>query len=89
MDLKFLKLVPCKQTYEMHIQMHIQVHELAPPTCVLKILIDPLPLSYIFSPPLFFVVFSLSLYTLFLPYHSYLCFSPPLLTITTKGELKL
>ena len=24
-----------------------QVHELAPPTCVLKILIDPFPLSYI------------------------------------------
>ena len=25
----------------------IQVHELAPPTCVLKILIDPFPLSYL------------------------------------------
>jgi hypothetical protein len=41
-----LKLVPCKQAYEMHIQMHHQVYELAPPTCVLKILIDPLTLSY-------------------------------------------
>ena len=43
----------------------IQVHELAPPTCVLKILIDSFPLSYLspyvkFSP---FVVFSPSQYT--------------------------
>ena len=42
----------------------IQVYELAPPTCVLKILIDPFPLSY-FSP-----------YVKFSPYHLYLYFSP-------------
>ena len=44
-----LKLVPCKQIYEMHIQMQHISHELAPPTCVLKILIDPFPLSYLSS----------------------------------------
>ena len=42
----------------------IQVHELAPPTCVLKILIDSFPLSY------------LSPYVKFSPYHLYLYFSP-------------
>ena len=47
MDILNLELMPCKQTYEMHIQMHLQVHELAPPTCVLKILVDPFPLSYL------------------------------------------
>ena len=55
----------------------IQVYELAPPTCVLKILIGPFPLAYLL--PL----------CPMLPYHSYLCFSPPLSTISTKGELKL
>ena len=30
-----------------HSKCIIQVHELAPPTCVLKILIDPLPLLYL------------------------------------------
>ena len=43
-----LKLVPCKQTCV----MHIQVYELAPPTCVLQILIDPLTISFhLFAPP--------------------------------------
>ena len=62
----------------------LQVHELAPPTCVLKSLIDhislflcqilPLSLiSLILSP---FVVFSLSLYTI----------SPPLSSMTTKVQ---
>ena len=59
MDIEILKLVPCKQTYEMHIQMH-HTSELAPPTCVLKILIDPFPLSY------------LSPYVKFSPYHLYI-----------------
>ena len=60
----------------------IQVHELALPTCVLKILIDPFPLSYLssydkFSP---FVVFSPSQYTnitnifCFSPMHQFLCY---------------
>ena len=67
----------------MHIQMPtIQVHELAPPTCVLKILIDSFPLSYLspyvkFSP---FIVFSPSQYTnisfVFLPYTNILVISP-------------
>ena len=64
-----------------------QVYELAPPTYVLKILIDPLPLSYL-SPyvkfprityifvSLPFVVFSLSLYTI----------SPPLSSLTIKVQ---
>ena len=42
----------------------IQVHELVPPTCVLKILIDSFPLSYRSS------------YVKFSPYHLYLNFSP-------------
>ena len=53
-----------------------QVHELAPPTCVLKILIYPFPFSYL---SLIFV--SLSPLFLFPPY---LCFSPPLSSMTTK-----
>ena len=55
----------------------IQVYELAPPTCVLKNF--NWSLSFVISLPLCQI----------LPYHSYLCFSPPLSTISTKGELKL
>ena len=48
----------CEFEYLCHASKHmkctykytIQVHELAPPTCVLKILIDPFPLSYL--PPM-------------------------------------
>ena len=60
----------CKCTYK----YNIQVYELAPPTCVLQILIDPLTMSFhLFAPPISY----------------YLCeFSPPLSTISTKGELK-
>ena len=45
-----------------HMKCTIQVHELVPPTCVLKILIDPIPLL---SLPLC-QVFPLSLISLFL-----------------------
>ena len=44
-----LKLVPCKQTHEMHIQMQQSSLWACPPTCVLKILIDPLTFSYLSS----------------------------------------
>ena len=47
MDIEILKLVPCKQIYEMHIQMQHTSLWASPPTCVLKILIDLFPLSYI------------------------------------------
>jgi hypothetical protein len=63
-----LKLVPCKQTYEMHIQMHQSSLRACSPYLCAQILIDPLSLSY-FSPyvkVLPFVMFSLSL-----------CISPP------------
>ena len=53
---------------------NIQVYELASPTCVLQILIDPLTMSFhLFAPPLFTI---------------FVNFSPPLSTISTKGELK-
>ena len=64
----------------------IQVHELAPPTCVLKILIDQFPLSY-FSP---YVKFSpcINITNIFLPLFHYLCtlISPPLSSMTTKVQ---
>jgi hypothetical protein len=54
--------------------MQHKVYELAPPSCVLQILIDPLTMTfYLFAPPISY----------------YLCeFSPLLSTISTKGELK-
>ena len=52
----------CKCTFK----FTIQVYELAPPICMLKILIDPLPLSYIISPPLFLCC----LLTIFVHYFS-------------------
>ena len=56
-----------------HSICNIQVYELAPPTCVLEILIDPLECHFI----------------CLLPLSYYLCeFSSPLSTISTKGELK-
>ena len=63
----------------------IQVHELAPPTCVLKLLVDPFPLfiSLIYQDIFMF----LSLYDilpLFHYFYYYLCFSPPLSSMTTK-----
>ena len=75
------------------IKCTIQVHELAPPTCVLKILVDPFPLFisliyqdifmfislYDISPP-----FSLSLFTS-LPLALYTIFSPPLSSMTIKA----
>ena len=63
----------------------IQVYELAPPTCVLKILVDPFSLSY-----LSYIKISLcfSPFMIFLPlfhyFYYYLCFSPPLSSMTTK-----
>ena len=62
----------------------IQVHELAPPTCVLKILIDPFPLSY-FSPPMSSCI---NITTISLPIFHYLCtlISPPLSSMTTKVQ---
>ena len=51
----------------------IQVHELAPPTCVLKILIYPFPFSLL-SP---YVIYQVYLYvsSLFYYFYYYLCFS--------------
>ena len=45
-----LKFNTCAMQFK-YMKCNIQVHELAPPTCVLKILIVPLSLSY-FSPPI-------------------------------------
>ena len=58
----------------------IQVHELAPPTCVLKILIDPLTLSY-FSP----YVKVLPLVITSSPITLYLCFSHTFVINDHKG----
>ena len=66
----------------------IQVHELAPPTSVLKILVDPFPfiISLIYQDIFMF----LSLVMIFLPlfhyFYYYLCFSPPLSSMTTKVQ---
>jgi hypothetical protein len=52
--------VPCKQTYvNAHSKFIKQVYELAPPTCVFKILIDPLIL--LFLPLSLFIFVSLPL----------------------------
>ena len=67
----------------------IQVHELAPPTCVLKILIDPFPFSYL-SPYVIcqdiFMFLSLFHYLCFSPlcFSPPYCVSPPLSSMTTK-----
>ena len=46
MDIWNLKLVPCKQTYKMHIQMHQSSLWGCSPYLCAQILIDPFPLSY-------------------------------------------
>ena len=51
-----LKLVPSKQTNECTLKCINQVYEFAPPTCVLKILIDPFPFS-LFSPYVIYLVY--------------------------------
>ena len=69
----------------------IQVHELAPPTYVLKILIDPIPLSYLspyhlylyFFPPLLSFYY---LSTLFLPLTLISLFFPPLSSMAIKVQ---
>ena len=54
----------------------IQVHELAPPTCVLKILVDPFPLSYL-SPYVIYqdIFMFLSLYDISSPFSLFLLLS--------------
>ena len=64
----------CKCTYK----CNIQVYELAPPICVLQILLDPLTMSFYLS----FHLFALPIFTIFVN------LSPPMSTISTKGELK-
>ena len=65
----------------------IQVHKLAPPTCVLKILVDLFPFSY-FSPYVICqeksMFLSLFHYLCFSPPH--LCFSPSLSSMTIKAQ---
>ena len=58
----------------------IQVHELAPSTCVLKILIDLFPSS----PLITYTFISLPLYLYFFSLYLYTLFSPPLSSMTTK-----
>ena len=63
-----LKLVLCKQTYEMHIQMHhTSLWACSPYLCAQNF---NWSLSFVISLP----------YFKFSPYHLYLCFSPPLLS---------
>ena len=69
----------------------IQVHELASPTCVLKILIDPFPLSYLspyvkFSPLLSFHYLSTLISLFFSPCTNIFVFSLPLSSMTTKVQ---
>ena len=75
--LKFKILCHASKHMKYTFKCTIQVHELAPPTSVLKILIDSFPLSYLspyvkFSP---FVVFSPSQYT------NIFCFSHILISL--------
>ena len=60
----------------------IQVHELAPPTCVLKILIYPFSFSLL-SPYVIYQVY-LHVSPLCHYFYYYLCFSPHLSSMTTK-----
>ena len=72
--LKFKNLCHASKYMKCTFKYNIQVYELAPPTCVLKILIDSFPLSY------------LSPYVKYSPYHLYLYFSPPLSSMTIKVQ---
>ena len=86
--LKFKTCAMQEKHMKCTIKCTIQVHELAPPTCVLKILVDLFPLSYL-SPYVIYqdIFMSLSLYDispLFHYFYYYLCFSPPLSSMTTK-----
>ena len=65
--------MPYKQTYEMHIQMHQS-------SLCAQILIDALTLLYFFL-----YVKVLPLVITSPPITLYLCFSPPLSLMTTKG----
>ena len=88
MDILNLELMPCKQTYESTFKYTIQVHELAPPTCVLKILIDPFLLSYLSHMSYIKISLCFTPFMIFLPLFHYLCYylclSPPLSSMTTK-----
>ena len=83
--LKFKNLCHASKHVKCTFKCTIQVHELAPPTCVLKVLIDPFPLSYYsyvkFSPCINITIISLPLF-------HYLCtlISPPLSSMTTKVQ---
>ena len=98
--LKFKNLCHASKHMKCTFKYTIQVYELAPPTCVLKILIDPLPLSYL-SPCVNFSIcphllsfhylctlflFSYVNFHYFSSYHLYLCFSLPLSSMTTKAQ---
>ena len=58
----------------------IQVHELAPPTCVLKILVDPFPLLYLSPYVIYLDIFMFVSRPLIFP--SYLCLSLPLIFVS-------
>ena len=80
MDIEIKNLYHASKYMKCTSKCNIQVYKLDPPTCVLKILIDPLTLSY-FSP----YVKVLPLVITSPPITLYLCFSPPLSLMTTKG----
>ena len=94
--LKFKNLCHASKHMKCIFKCTIQVHELALPTCVLKILIDPFPFLYLspyvicqdiftFLSLFHYLCFSLPPLFLFVSLSpSYLCFSPPLSSMTTK-----
>ena len=78
--------MPCKQTYEMHIQMHhTSSWACSPYLCAQNFswsLSFVICLPYIIYQDIFLFWISLFHYLCFSP--SYLCFSPPLSSMTTK-----
>ena len=73
--LKFKNLCHASKHMKCTFKCTIQVHELAPPTCVLKILIDSFPLSYL--SPMSYIKISLwfSPFMIFLPLFLFLLLS--------------
>ena len=91
MDVEIQNLCHASKHMKCTFKCTTQVHELAPPTCVLKNF--NLPLSFFTSLPLCHIS-SISLcfspFMIFLPlfhyFYYYLCFSPPLSSMTTKVQ---
>ena len=82
MDIINMELMPCKQTYEMHVQMHhTSSWACSPYLCAQNF---SWSLSFVISLPLCHISRYLYVSPLCHYFYYYLCFSPPLSSMTTK-----